>query len=324
MTIHTEDLPNQSPHNGETATQDWERQIASYDQTLQLAGKSPHTRSAYRRDLQALAALQPGLAPAALTAQHIRHAVARLHAKGQVGRSLARMLSAWRGFFDWLLEQNGLAANPCHGIRPPKSPKTLPKALPVDAASALLDTPIDPEDDLALRDKAMFELLYSSGLRLSELTGLNLTDLDLAEGLLTAHGKGNKTRILPIGRQARAALEEWLVIRPAAPGEKAVFTSKSGCRLSGRQVEKRLEQWALRHGCDRHVHPHMLRHSFASHLLQSSGDLRAVQELLGHANLSTTQIYTSLDFQHLAKVYDAAHPRARLGESDAPPSDDET
>ncbi|WP_024302841.1 tyrosine recombinase XerC [Pseudogulbenkiania sp. MAI-1] len=321
MSTYPEDRP--TPPEGPVAAQAWEQQIAAYDLALQLAGKSPHTRSAYRRDLQALAALQPGPAPAALTAQHIRLAVARLHAKGLVGRSLARMLSAWRGFFDWLIEKKQTVANPCQGIRPPKKPKTLPKALPVDAANALLDAPADPEDELALRDKAMFELLYSSGLRLSELTGLDLDDLDLAEGLLTAHGKGSKTRILPIGRQARAALEEWLAIRPAAPGERAVFTGKSGRRLSGRQVEKRLEQWALRHGSDRHVHPHMLRHSFASHLLQSSGDLRAVQELLGHANLSTTQIYTSLDFQHLAKVYDAAHPRARQGKAKGPCSDEE-
>ncbi|EEG09777.1 tyrosine recombinase XerC [Pseudogulbenkiania ferrooxidans] len=321
MSTSPQDVPDPSPEQSVPSSTSWEQRIAGYDQSLQLAGKSPHTRSAYRRDLQALAALQGAQDPATLTAQQIRLAVARLHAKGHIGRSLARMLSAWRGFFDWLIEQEKLPANPCHGIRPPKSPKTLPKALPVDATSALLDAPIDPEDDLALRDQAMFELLYSCGLRLSELTGLDLADLDLGEGLLTAHGKGNKTRILPIGRQARQALERWLAIRPSQPGEGAVFTGKSGRRLSGRQVEKRLEQWAQRHGSDRHVHPHMLRHSFASHLLQSSGDLRAVQELLGHANLSTTQIYTSLDFQHLAKVYDATHPRAKLDES--PPHTDD-
>ncbi|HJU50072.1 MAG TPA: site-specific integrase, partial [Pseudogulbenkiania sp.] len=173
MNTRSQDTTDQPPHDGEATPADWEQRISHYDQALQLAGKSPHTRSAYRRDLQALAALQPGLAPAALTAQHVRLAVARLHAKGHIGRSLARMLSAWRGFFDWLIEQENLPTNPCHGIRPPKSPKTLPKALPVDAASALLDAPIDPEDDLARRDQAMFELLYSSGLRLSELTGLN-------------------------------------------------------------------------------------------------------------------------------------------------------
>lgn len=322
MTTRPQGTPDRSSHDRSEMTA-WDPLIASYEDALQLAGKSPHTRSAYRRDLQSLAALHPGLAPLKLTAQHIRQSMARLHAKGLVGRSLARTLSAWRGFFDWLIEPESPSANPCHGIRPPKSPKTLPKALPVDSTCALLDAPTDPEDSLAQRDKAMFELLYSSGLRLSELTGLDMADLDLAEGLLTAHGKGNKTRILPIGRQAKMALESWLAIRPAVAGERAVFTGKSGRRLSGRQVEKRLEQWAQRQGSDRHVHPHMLRHSFASHLLQSSGDLRAVQELLGHANLSTTQIYTSLDFQHLAKVYDAAHPRAKLGETSNPLKEEE-
>lgn len=283
--------------------------IDGFLDALRREGKSRHTIDAYRRDLQALLDLAGDRPPASLTPQDIRQFIARLHARGLSGRSLARMLSAWRGWFDREIDLQRLDANPCHGLRPPKDGRRLPDALPVDATAALLDgvaalAPID------LRDKAMFELMYSSGLRLSELAGLDLADLDFGQNLARVTGKGNKTRIVPFGSVARTALTAWLRIRQAAPGENALFTGKQGLRLGGRQIEKRLAAWSLRSGLTRHVHPHMLRHSFASHLLQSSGDLRAVQELLGHANLSTTQIYTSLDYQHLARVYDAAHPRA--------------
>lgn len=290
--------------------------IDGFLDALRRDGRSRHTVDAYRRDLQALVALTGERPLASLTPQDIRQFIARLHARGLSGRSLARMLSAWRGWFDREIDQKRLDTNPCQGLRPPKDGRRLPDALPVDATAALLDgvTATAPID---LRDKAMFELMYSSGLRLSELTGLDLADLDFGQGLVRVTGKGNKTRIVPFGSVARAALSAWLRIRQAAAGENALFTGKQGNRLGGRQIEKRLAAWSLRSGLTRHVHPHMLRHSFASHLLQSSGDLRAVQELLGHANLSTTQIYTSLDYQHLARVYDAAHPRAhKTKESD--------
>lgn len=278
---------------------------------LQAAGRSPRTCAAYRRDLDRLAGLLPERDLATATGADIRHALARLHAAGLSPRSLSRHLSAWRSWFDWCQRNNPHAANPCTALKAPKAPRRLPDALAVDATMHLLDGDGTPDGVLDCRDKAMFELLYSSGMRLSELTALDLGAVDMAEGLATVTGKGNKTRIVPVGRVARAALEAWLACRPAVAGETALFTSRQGRRLGARQVEKRLAHWSRRFGDGRHVHPHMLRHSFASHLLQSSGDLRAVQEMLGHANLSTTQIYTSLDYQHLAAVYDTAHPRAR-------------
>jgi integrase/recombinase XerC len=287
----------------------WTEDSQGFLDSLRQGGKSRLTLAAYRRDLDALAALAGECAPENIDAARIRGFIARLHGKGLSGRSLARMLSAWRGLFDRLIDQGRLDANPCNGLRPPKEGRRLPKALPVDATAALLDG-VAPETPLDLRDKAMFELLYSSGLRLAELAGLDLGDVDLQENLARVLGKGNKTRIVPVGKAAHAAIVAWLEARTAADGENALFTGQQGHRLGPRQIEKRLAAWSLRSGASRHVHPHMLRHSFASHLLQSSGDLRAVQELLGHANLSTTQIYTSLDYQHLASVYDAAHPRA--------------
>ena len=282
---------------------------------LQREGKSPHTLNAYRRDLQTLALLAGDREIDALTPRLMQKTLASLHAKGLSGRSLARALSAWRGLFDWMMEQGHLTANPCTGLRPPKDGKRLPDALGVDAAAALLDNVI-PDGAIDVRDKAMFELLYSSGLRLAELAGLDLEDIDLQENLARVTGKGNRTRIVPIGSEARKAIDCWLGQRCATPGESALFTGQHGKRLGARQIEKRLAAWGIRSGASQHVHPHMLRHSFASHLLQSSGDLRAVQELLGHAQLSTTQIYTSLDYQHLAQVYDATHPRARKKPSD--------
>lgn len=278
--------------------------------SLALAGRSGHTAAAYLRDLEQLAAL---LSPAPLErAEHaqLRRILAKLHAQGLHSRSLARKLSAWRRFYQWLLDNGQRGDDPSQGLRAPKQDKPLPKALPVDSTAALLDR-IDDDDTLSIRDRALFELMYSCGLRLSEAVGLNLEDLDFSDDLLRIRGKGGKERIAPLGAEARACLQRWLAQRQAAQEERAVFIARHGGRLGGRQVEKRLRDWAIKTGAQQHVHPHMLRHSFASHLLQSSGDLRAVQELLGHANLSSTQIYTALDFQHLAKVYDGAHPRAR-------------
>ncbi len=269
---------------------------------------SPHTLAAYRRDLASLLHLADGRAPDALTAHDIRRFVARLHGSGLGGRSIGRQLSAWRSYFRWMVLHRGHGSNPVEGIRPPRTPARLPGVLSPDQAGALLDA--QPADDLETRDRAMFELFYSSGLRLSELTSLN--DAPISDEL-TVTGKRGKTRIVPVGAAARSALAQWREVRPtlAASGETALFVSRQGGRLSVRAIEARLTRWAQRCGLGVGVHPHMLRHSFASHLLQSSGDLRAVQDLLGHASIRSTQIYTHLDFQHLARAYDAAHPRAR-------------
>ncbi|NMF99629.1 tyrosine-type recombinase/integrase [Aromatoleum toluolicum] len=267
----------------------------------------------YRRDLERLQRLADGRAPPTLTSHDIRRFVARMHGEGLGGRSIARVLSAWRGLFRWFIRQLGeMEVNPAEGVRPPKSPQPLPKALSPDQAQALLDA--DAEDGLDVRDHAMFELMYSSGLRLAELAALDVGPaLDLAERMVTVRGKRNKMRAVPVGTQAVAALAAWLAQRDAlARGdEPALFVTRSGTRMSSGAIRSRLTRWAQLRGLGVHVHPHMLRHSFASHVLQSSGDLRAVQELLGHASIRSTQVYTHLDFQHLAKVYDAAHPRAR-------------
>lgn len=277
--------------------------------------QSPHTVAAYRRDLARLFELCGEIPLGALEVHHIRRFAAQLHAGGLSGRSLARLLSAWRGFFAWLGRRGEVTANPCEGVRAPRSPKLLPKALSVDEAMRLLDTGEDGDPALAARDRAMFELFYSSGLRLAELAGLDHGALEgvLADGEVRVLGKRGKPRIVPVGAQARAALQAWEPFRGqlAAAGEMALFVSRRGGRLSQRMIQERLRRHALRAGLPVHVHPHMLRHSFASHVLQSSGDLRAVQEMLGHASIASTQVYTHLDFQHLAKVYDAAHPRAR-------------
>ena len=291
------------------------RRLEEFQQYLASERRlSTHTRSNYQRDLGLLAdycvaraiddwqALDPAAA---------RGFVAQLHRQGLAGRSIQRLLSAARSFYRFLLREQGVSRNPFTGIPAPKSGRRLPKALSVEQAVRLVE--IEADDVLAQRDRAMFELFYSSGLRLAELVALNVNDVDLREGSVTVTGKGAKTRILPVGARARAAIEVWLSVRGplAPPGATALFLGRNGRRLGPRAVQQRLKQWAARQGLDIPVHPHMLRHSFASHLLESSGDLRAVQELLGHANLSTTQVYTHLDFQHLAKVYDAAHPRAR-------------
>ncbi len=272
---------------------------------------SPHTVESYRHDLASLFELAEGEDLRALDSNLIRHFIARLHGQGLSAKSLARRLSAWRGFYRFACKRLGFAHNPCADVRPPRTRRALPEALSPDACAQLLNRA--PEDALEIRDKAMFELFYSSGLRLAELAGLDITALDLPACEASVTGKGSKTRIVPVGEKAREALGAWLGTRQglARAGEKAVFVSRNGGRLTTRQIALRLERWARKAGLDVHVHPHMLRHSFATHVLQSSGDLRAVQEMLGHANISTTQVYTHLDFQHLAKVYDTAHPRAK-------------
>ncbi|NHC06492.1 tyrosine recombinase XerC [Azonexus fungiphilus] len=276
---------------------------------------SPHTIANYRRDLAQLLAAAEGQPLDRLLVHHIRRFVAGLHAKGLSGRSLARLLSAWRGFFGWLGERGLVRINPCDGIRAPKSPRRLPKALSVDEAARLLQPDDDGDSRLEARDAAMFELLYSSGLRLAELVGLDRDALDsiLNDGEVRVIGKRSKPRLVPVGSQARQALAAWAAVRDAlaATDEPALFVNRRGRRIGPRSVELRLARRAVRLGLPQHVHPHMLRHSFASHVLQSSGDLRAVQEMLGHASIASTQVYTHLDFQHLASVYDRAHPRAK-------------
>jgi len=272
---------------------------------------SPHTLAGYRRDIEVLLASAEANALSNLQAHDIRHFIAQSHSRGLSAKSIARLLSAWRGFYRYLARDHGYRHNPCVGLRAPKSAKRLPHALSPDEAARLLSGV--PVDALGVRDKAMFELFYSSGLRLSELTGLAPVDVNFAEGTVRVTGKGSKTRIVPVGAVALEALTAWLGRRAAIPRHdaQALFVNRLGKRLSARSVQHRLKQLARERAIDVNVHPHVLRHSFASHVLQSSSDLRAVQEMLGHASIATTQIYTHLDFQHLAKVYDAAHPRAR-------------
>jgi integrase/recombinase XerC len=275
---------------------------------------SGHTLSNYSRAIELLLRLKESSALRDLDSAQIRRFAARLHAAGLSGRTLALTLSAWRGLFNWLARQRGFPANPAQGVRAPKSPRHLPKALSVEQVQQLLETDA-PQSPEGARDRAMFELLYSSGLRLAELVALDADDgrLDLKQAQVTVTGKGAKTRTVPVGGRAREALRDWLKARAllAAPQERALFVGARGRRIAPGTVQARLRAWAKRQGLGASVHPHMLRHSFASHVLQSSQDLRAVQEMLGHASISTTQVYTHLDFQALAKVYDAAHPRAR-------------
>lgn len=274
-------------------------------------GLSPLTRENYARDISSLLILAGSTTLEQLQPTHIRRYIATLHGKGLSGKSIARMLSAWRGFYSYLTRRHGFGANPCIGMRPPKSPKALPQALSPEQASCLVE--IDGTDALSIRDHAICELFYSSGLRLAELVNLDMDGLDLSDATVTVTGKGSKTRIVPVGSHATSAIKKWLEHRAglARPEISALFVSKRGTRITPRAVQYRLKVWALKQGVATDVHPHTLRHSFASHVLQSSGDLRAVQEMLGHANISTTQVYTHLDFQHLAKVYDQAHPRAK-------------
>jgi len=274
-------------------------------------GLSPLTRENYARDIRLLLTLADKTPLNDLTSNHIRRFIGNVHGRGSGGKSIARHLSAWRGFFDYLIQRHGFSNNPCTGMRAPKSPKSLPQALSSDQAIQLVT--IEGDEPLTLRDRAILELFYSSGLRLAELVGLNIDALNFAEGTVMVTGKGSKTRIVPVGSHATQAIRNWLTVRSSmTPAEEAaLFVNHRGKRISSRAVQYRIKEWAIKQGISSDVHPHMLRHSFASHVLQSSGDLRAVQEMLGHANISTTQVYTHLDFQHLAKVYDAAHPRAK-------------
>ena len=282
-------------------------------------GLSPLTRENYARDITQLIKLADSTALNSLQNIHIRRFIATLHAKGLGGKSIARMLSSWRGFFEFLVNRKGFTSNPVIGLRAPKSPKTLPQALSIEQAVKLVD--ISDDAVLSVRDHAILELFYSSGLRLSEVVSLNIDALDFTEGTVIVTGKGNKTRIVPMGAHAMQAIQTWLknradiLINKASlidkSSEKAVFIGLQGRRVSARNLQYRIKEWSIKQGINSSVHPHMLRHSFATHVLQSSGDLRAVQEMLGHANISTTQVYTHLDYQHLAKVYDKVHPRAK-------------
>ena len=275
---------------------------------------SKHTLSAYANDLKHLDEFlrQRQIGWDELSPKQARAFAAKLHQRGLAPKSIQRMLAAARGLYRYLAQRAYVLRNPFDGITAPKAARKLPQTLSVDEVSALLaqhdGTP------LALRDRAMLELFYSCGLRLSELANLNAHgDIDFGQGEVRVVGKGNKTRVVPLGRKADAAIREWLGARPslATPTETALFVNQRGGRLGVRGIQSRVEAWAKRHNLGRNLHPHMLRHSFASHVLASSGDLRAVQEMLGHSDIATTQIYTHLDFQHLAQVYDRAHPRAK-------------
>ena len=270
---------------------------------------SPHTLDAYRRDLAALSGWveEQGVDLVDVRAEQLRAFVAAEHRRGLSAKSLQRRLSACRSFYAWLLRHGRIAASPAAAIRAPKAPRKLPQVLDPDEVKVLVEVPTDAP--LGLRDRALLELFYSSGLRLSELCALHWRDLDFDGGLVTVLGKGGKQRSVPMGSFARAALAAWQA-STGAGRESPVFPGRNG-PISPRAVQYRLRQLAQRQGLFKRVHPHLLRHSFASHILESSGDLRGVQELLGHADIATTQIYTHLDFQHLAKVYDAAHPRAK-------------
>ncbi len=273
---------------------------------------SDNTRKHYQRDLVELYGWcqENGIHGwEQLNTGQVRQYAARAHRRGLSGRSIQRRLSALRSFFNYLLRERAVTLNPGLDVRAPRTDRPLPDTVSVDDISRLLD--VRSSDVLVIRDLAMLELLYSSGLRLAELVSLDLGDIDVNEGTVRVTGKGAKTRVLPVGRRALGALDAWLRIRPAGADETAVFTGRGGRRLGARAVQQRIGRHARARGLPGKLHPHTLRHSFASHLLESSGDLRAVQELLGHADISTTQIYTHLDFQHLASVYDKAHPRAR-------------
>ena len=291
-----------------------QNELDAYFEYLRSARQlSGHSLDGYRRDLNELLAhceREHISEWSALQGRHLRQLVGELHRQGQSSRSLARLLSSVRGLYRYLNQEGICQHDPAAGLSAPKGERRLPKLLDTDRAMQLLDGGVE-DDFIALRDQAMLELFYSSGLRRSELVGLNLDQLDLPAGLVRVLGKGNKVRELPVGRKAREALLAWLPLRALAnPADGAVFIGQQGRRLGARAVQLRVRQAGVRE-LGQHLHPHMLRHSFASHMLESSQDLRSVQELLGHADIGTTQIYTHLDFQHLAKVYDQAHPRAK-------------
>jgi integrase/recombinase XerC len=277
-------------------------------------GLSPRTLSAYRRDLSRFEeelARQEIAHPRQVGEHQVRNLVARLHRQGLGSRSLQRLLSAIRSYYRWLMKEGLADQNPARAVKAPKAQKKLPATLDTDAVTRLLD--IRADSPIAVRDKAIMELFYSSGLRLSELSSLRWDQVDIPSGLVTVTGKGNKTRVVPLGSMAAQALEQWRKSRGNFAGfeEPHIFVSNRGTPISNRAIQDRIRYWARRQGLPQQVYPHLLRHSFASHVLESSGDLRAVQELLGHSDISTTQVYTHLNFQHLASVYDKAHPRAR-------------
>ena len=306
---------------------DPEHRIDAYLRHLETERRlSPHTLSAYGRDLQSLVgfARRHSIVLHEMDSQDVRRFTAECHRRGLSPRSVSRRLSAVRCFFAWLLRSRVIGSNPAADVQAPKPKRRLPSTLDADQMASLLGSGggestqpdgagLDEREPLMVRDRAILELFYSSGLRLAELAGLNRVDLDFADRTVRVIGKGDKPRVIPVGGPALEALRAWLAIRDdmAAPGEQAIFVSRRGTRLARRTVQERVRQWARRRGTPVGVHPHMLRHSFASHMLESSGDLRAVQELLGHASISTTQVYTHLDFQHLAQIYDRAHPRAK-------------
>lgn len=276
-------------------------------------GLSVLTCQNYARDVKLLFSLAEKTGLDELQNTQIKRFIAILNGRGLSGKSIARALSAWRGYYDFLIHHKGFKSNPVMGLRAPKSAKSLPQALSTDLAVKFVD--IEGDDLLTRRDHAIFELFYSSGLRLSELVNLNIDMLDFAEGTVTVTGKGNKTRIIPVGTQALQAIQRWLAQRATLTIQdkdlKAMFVTQQGRRITPRAIQYRMKDWAIKQGININMHPHLLRHSFATHVLQSSQDLRAVQEMLGHANISTTQVYTHLDFQHLATIYDKAHPRAK-------------
>ncbi|MBN4080267.1 tyrosine recombinase XerC [Beggiatoa alba] len=305
----------------------FQEQITNYLDELQYQRRlSVHTLTNYRRDLTGFSQYCEQVFANEISnwqdilSAHVRQYISKRHQQGLAPTSLQRLLSSIRSFFNYLLKQNIVTNNPARGIAAPRSGRKLPAVLDVDQTSRLMQ--ITTEDDvLAIRDKAILELFYSSGLRLSELLKLNLEDYKQTAKKVRVIGKGSKQREVPVGKHAQQALASWLsrrseCVKTAEPAEdctQALFLGRQGKRVSARTIQKRISDWAIKQGIDVHVHPHMLRHSFASHILESSGDLRAVQELLGHSDISTTQIYTHLDFQHLAEVYDKAHPRSKKG-----------
>jgi len=284
------------------------RKFISFEKRL-----SPSSVKSYLRDINELFKLDKNKGLDSYTIEDIRKNIATLHSKGLSGKSLSRVISSWRGLFNFLIHKYKFKINPTLGIKAPKIKKLLPQTLSVDQTVKLVD--IKDDSFLGLRDHAILELFYSSGLRLSELVNLNKNDINFDDGTITVIGKGNKERVVPVGSFATKAIKKWLKIRKnisdLTSETEILFLSQNAKKLTSRAIQYRLKFWAIKQGIPENIHPHLLRHSFASHLLQSSQDLRAVQELLGHANISTTQIYTHLDFQHLSKIYDKAHPRAK-------------
>lgn len=279
---------------------------------------SPRTIDNYRRDLADLARFaastsEPRRAVSidAITSNDVRRFLAAVHSKGMTPKAISRMLSGWRGYFRYALKQGSGHVNPCEGVRAPKAEKRLPRTLSPDEAVRLVT--FEDDSTAGIRDRAVFELLYSCGMRIAELVGLNLDSIDYNAREVRVTGKGNKTRIIPVGEPAINAVKRWLAVRPLPKraDNLALFLGTHGARISASVLQARIKKWAIQQGIDVNVHPHMLRHSFASHVLQSSGNLRAVQEMMGHASIASTQVYTHLDFQHLSKVYDSAHPRAK-------------